>query len=136
MAAVALAAALPLLSSGRPVSARPEAADLRGTYVGGCSSRSGQALPSDLSIYAQSGRQIAARLSIAAVYPDVVVSGVCAANGRFTLVGRAGTGPDRVQIKLRGFFSPPLEGTPGSLSGEYLITGARRDRGTFRLAGG
>jgi hypothetical protein len=129
-------AALPLVVSSAPAAARPEMPSLRGTYVGGCQSRTGSVWASDLTFFQQSGSLLGGQLSIAAVYPDVYLSGKCSRGGRITLRGKSGTGPGTLRIRLQGRFQPATDQEPAVLSGTYVVTGPRGDRGTFRLLGG
>jgi hypothetical protein len=109
---------------------------LRGTYVGGCQSRAGGVWASDLTFFQQSGSLLGGQLSIAAVYPDVYLAGKCSRGGRFTLSGKSGSGPGTVRIRLQGRYQPGTDQEPAVLTGTYTVTGAHRDRGTFRLLGG
>jgi hypothetical protein len=136
LAALFPLAALPLVVSSRPAGARPEMPHLRGTYVGGCQSRGGSVWASDLTVFQQSGSMLGGLLCIAAVYPDVYLTGKCSRGGRITLRGKSGSGPGTVQLRLQGRYQPATDQEPAVLSGTYVATGARSDRGSFRLLGG
>lgn len=122
--------------SHQPAQARVPAPNVGGSYFGTFKSTSGNVWNVGFNVYQQVGSHLDGQLTIAALNRDVPLTGSCSSVSTFTLVGSSGFGRNAVRFKLRGVCHPGSGGDDlTSFTGDYIVTGARQERGTFTLSG-
>jgi hypothetical protein len=120
----------------QPAFARVAVPNVGGSYFGMFKSTAGNVWNAEFDLYQQVGSHLDGRLTIAALNRDMPLTGSCSSASAFTLAGSSGFGRNAVRFKLRGRCHV---GTGGddltTFTGDYIVTGARQERGTFTLSG-
>lgn len=136
--AVALAAAtfgLASLAAERPAAARRAVPDVRGSYFGSLRNTRGDLRQCDANIASQNARWVGGMLNIAALPQGASMTGLLQNKDRITLTAVASQGRTPVRIKLRARFEAQPELNRVVITGNYVVSGGMREKGTFTLVG-
>jgi hypothetical protein len=120
----------------RPADAgRPSTPDVRGSYFGSFTTRRAGTWAGEINVVLQDRSLIGAELRIGGRYSGVPLRGTVASNRRVRMSGASGVGRNQVRFRITGMCRAGANGEQAAFEGEYRMTGAETESGSFTMIG-